>query len=52
MTKDQFTEMVLNYLMDFDIHEQHEILNELKEHADENWENMCDAAWEMYAAGV
>ena len=47
MTKDQFTEMVLNYLMDFDIDEQHKILSGLKELADENWEAMCDEAWGM-----
>ena len=52
MTKDQFLETVLELLMEFHIDEQHEILSELKDLADENWENMCDAAWEMYADGV
>jgi len=52
MTKDQLFETVMELLMEFHIDEQHEILSELKNLADVNWENMCDAAWADYSFGI
>lgn len=52
MTKDQLLEKMLEFIVDFHIEEQHEIINELKVLAIENWEAMCDEAWADSSFGI
>jgi hypothetical protein len=48
MNKEQILDKIMEMVCDLPLEEQFEIMDEAKELIQENWDEMCSAAWECY----